>query len=401
MTSFDKPDKVLLLTIDALRYDVIEGDEVETPNMKRIKEKGWDFKRAFANGRSTHQVFPGILYSSEDNEAGEAPNRKSLSKCFQELDFHTIGITSNPYTSSYFGYDKGFDVFEDFVKPTKEKEESSTLFKLARGFVTKFDFLYEYITSFNAKHSLPYERAETINKEVLASIEEGERQFIWTHYMDPHAPYSPVKEYGEKYCPEEYKERGRLTNVFQSDEISDEDGEKMRQLYLTEVKYLDDKIGELLDELEKLDEEILIVFTSDHGEAFGERGCYKHRDFFEFNIHVPLTFYQIGRDQGEEEKIASHLDILPTLMDLYGKNVLTEGINLFEEKRDNLTIEVNDNFVAITEEWKLIETKEGCCYLFNIVDSLDEEENVYDAEREVLDNLQKLREDRVEKGIDM
>jgi hypothetical protein len=71
-----------------------------------------------------------------------------------------------------------------------------------------------------------------------------------------------------------------------------------------------------------------IVFTSDHGEAFGEHGAIHHgQNLFEEQIHVP-AWVATGNGALEDEEIAAlsaheraattHLDILPTLLDITG-----------------------------------------------------------------------------------
>lgn len=384
---FEETDKVFLITIDALRYDVIEEDEVETPNIDKIRKEGLDFKRAFSNGFATRFVFPSILYGLKDNEVEEAPSEKSIAEYFNDIGYETIGITSNPYTSSYFGYNSGFDNFIDYIKPTKEKEKS-IIFRWGRKIVKKFGFIYDKITSYRAKHDLPYERAETINQSFLDNLISDKKQFIWAHYMEPHAPYSPPREY-RKECPEAWDRRGELTNKLYSEQnISNEDSENLWKLYLAEIKYLDDKIGELLNRLNELDEEYTLFLTSDHGEEFGERGRYQHNQFFEFNIHVPFTLYQPHNEElkGERNDIASHLDILPTLTSIYNIDVERDGIDLFSKKRSNLEITFNDNFVRITDEWKLIETPEEN-YLFDISASLEENENLYESKGKIVEDL--------------
>ena len=72
----------------------------------------------------------------------------------------------------------------------------------------------------------------------------------------------------------------------------------------------------------------LIVFTSDHGEAFGEHGAIHHgQSLYEEQIHVPgwVAFGNgaLGPDEaahlrGWEERYATHLDLLPTMLDALG-----------------------------------------------------------------------------------
>jgi hypothetical protein len=72
----------------------------------------------------------------------------------------------------------------------------------------------------------------------------------------------------------------------------------------------------------------MIVFTSDHGEAFGEHGAIHHgQNLYEEQIHVPawIAFGNGAITPEEEARLraragapVTHLDLLPTILDTYG-----------------------------------------------------------------------------------
>jgi hypothetical protein len=72
----------------------------------------------------------------------------------------------------------------------------------------------------------------------------------------------------------------------------------------------------------------LVVFTSDHGEAFGEHAAIHHgQSLYDEQIHVPAWIYekngaldraQAGALFSHERDFVTHLDILPTVLDAYG-----------------------------------------------------------------------------------
>jgi arylsulfatase A-like enzyme len=99
--------------------------------------------------------------------------------------------------------------------------------------------------------------------------------------------------------------------------------------YENALAYLDLRHGEILDTLERRDllKNTVIVFASDHGEAFGEHGAYGHqRLFHEEGIHVPFWLYlpralaDRHRNALEASRLAVHsnLDIVPTIIGLLG-----------------------------------------------------------------------------------
>jgi hypothetical protein len=68
-----------------------------------------------------------------------------------------------------------------------------------------------------------------------------------------------------------------------------------------------------------------VVFTSDHGEAFGEHGAIHHgQNLYDEQIHVPafvagaLANEERARLRAHGDAWLTHLDLLPTVLDLYG-----------------------------------------------------------------------------------
>jgi hypothetical protein len=72
----------------------------------------------------------------------------------------------------------------------------------------------------------------------------------------------------------------------------------------------------------------LVVFTSDHGEAFGEHGAIHHgQNLFDEQVHVPawlaaspglLTDAQREALASHAPRFVTHLDLLPTVLDAMG-----------------------------------------------------------------------------------
>ena len=98
--------------------------------------------------------------------------------------------------------------------------------------------------------------------------------------------------------------------------------EDVPRRYFREVEYVDRYLGELLRTLKSADlyDSSLIVFTSDHGEALGERGWAGHVEtLFDELVHVPLIVkpprgYPDGDDLRERVRsLVRHVDVVPTV----------------------------------------------------------------------------------------
>jgi len=118
------------------------------------------------------------------------------------------------------------------------------------------------------------------------------------------------------------------------------------------ITHIDNRFGRLIDQLKKLQlyENTIIVFLSDNGPDFlseyrynaGLRGRKSY--VYEGGIRVPCIFSWPGRVKGGEkiDKIAAHIDIMPTLLDAAGikphENIKFDGtslLSLLENKSTN------------------------------------------------------------------
>ena len=81
----------------------------------------------------------------------------------------------------------------------------------------------------------------------------------------------------------------------------------------------------------------VVIYTSDHGESFGEHSAIHHgQNLYDEQIHVPLIFAHGGHALSDAQAAAlranasaftTHLDLLPTLLDLWGigRHIAVEG----------------------------------------------------------------------------
>lgn len=93
------------------------------------------------------------------------------------------------------------------------------------------------------------------------------------------------------------------------------------------ISYIDQHVGRILAKLKELgvEDETAIVFTGDHGEAFGEHGIYgEHAYAHPATTRVPMIINwpgvtdQLPTDQREHNGLFYQLDFGPTLCDLLG-----------------------------------------------------------------------------------
>ena len=103
---------------------------------------------------------------------------------------------------------------------------------------------------------------------------------------------------------------------------------------------VDDQRRRLVERLRSLGiyDDSLIIITSDHGEAFDEKGIVGHSiSLYQHQVHVPLIIKFPQQRQGEiVDSFVSHVDLMPTVLDVLGIDPVGElqGRSLIEESRD-------------------------------------------------------------------
>ena len=125
----------------------------------------------------------------------------------------------------------------------------------------------------------------------LYDLARGKDKRPWcltASFTNPHDPYVTRRKYWDLYedcehllpdveaIPYEqqdaHSKRIFDANDWRSFVIKDNDIRRSRQAYFANISYLDDKVGEILDVLERIRQEAAILFVSDHGDMLGERG---------------------------------------------------------------------------------------------------------------------------------
>ena len=114
---------LIFLVVDALRYDRIAtlGYKYKiTPNLDKICKEGFSANNHFANGCPTDMSFPSIFSSTYSLDFGGfnsgIKNRPStLAEVLKKNNYQTFGITTAHPSSSHFGYNRGFDHYENLL----------------------------------------------------------------------------------------------------------------------------------------------------------------------------------------------------------------------------------------------------------------------------------------------
>jgi len=190
--------------------------------------------------------------------------------------------------------------------------------------------------------------------EYIGAYEAEDPLFFWASFSGPHYPFDGPVEYQNKVDAAAMGARSFLDGEFDDParvhhasfhgpggidasnrapgaacKNFDEDYWTRLQIrYHAMVKQLDDQIGALIDGARKrFGENLLILFTADHGELLGDHGLWgKNNCAYEPVWRVPMTVSYPGEPSRVSDAKVSTLDILPTVLTAAGLGV-PEGLD--------------------------------------------------------------------------
>ncbi len=206
---------------------------------------------------------------------------------------------------------------------------------------------------FQIYRSNPYQHGHLhFRKEVsqglhwLDSLPAGTRFFLFLHTYEVHHPYTPSPEDLARFGGDQY--HGWLGHGVSIDELRSindhrraagpRDLEFIEEAYDAEIYSMDRALGRFLEALEQrhLLDRTALVFTSDHGEEFGEHGkmgWHAHTLYDEL-LRVPLVLELPGHRWGGKRvrRQVRLIDVAPTLADAAGLPIPPswEGVSLLE-----------------------------------------------------------------------
>ena len=103
--------------------------------------------------------------------------------------------------------------------------------------------------------------------------------------------------------------------------VTEEEVRRARKVYFAMVSYVDELVGRILGELERLglSDCTRVVFTSDHGELLGEHENWFKRHYYEGSVKVPLVLAGRGLPRGlARDEVVSLVDLTATLAEWAG-----------------------------------------------------------------------------------
>ena len=131
--------------------------------------------------------------------------------------------------------------------------------------------------------NLPMSNVETI----AASVADADKWFLFINSIATHVPYHvrPIDE--ELTDLINYASRLRAGRLDPNRSFDPRMGQRLHDLQVEAVEYVDQQLGKLLDML-PMNHPLVVVICGDHGESFGEKGRWGHLHNAPEVLSVPL-----------------------------------------------------------------------------------------------------------------
>ena len=302
-----RPPDILLISLDACRADHLSCygyARATSPFMDALAAGGTRFALAFCNTHGTgpsHATLLTSLYQEthrmEYNPRtgglpGDPvpPGAMMLQQILRGHGYITLGITDGGQLARGYGFNRGFDVYDDD----------------GGGIVNGCRKLTDLAAKYRGR---------------------GKPLFIFYHTYEIHSPYLPPEELRRVYGTFVHtilpvnEVLGKFATTAWRD-LTPGDLEYLKSQYDAEILGTDAVLRRTFARLRALGflSDAVVVLTADHGEEFGEHGGLLHRDtLYDEILHVPLIFWGARLPGGRvDSRPVSLVDVAPTLLELAG-----------------------------------------------------------------------------------
>ncbi len=321
---------VVLVSIDTLRADALSSygnPRATTPRLDRLAEHGVRFTSAIAPSPWTLPSHASMLTALEPGVVTVAAldplpeTVVTVAERLREAGFATGAVVNFEFLTEKFGMAQGFEEFAHIRRRTR----APRLVDKAIGFLRRH---------------------------------RGRDQFFFLHLYDMHAPYTQPAPWSHRFtegldvAPDgaipflrqlrfhEQLRLGELPNLTW-----------LRARYESGAARVDAELGRLFDALRELSlfDDALLIVTSDHGEAFFERGVFVGHGLFLYDteLRIPLIAKFPGNELAGRvvSRLVGLVDVTPTILDVMGAPQTPEpqGTSLLRIAREDGEVPVDDD----------------------------------------------------------
>ena len=306
---------VVLVSIDTLRADHLSsyGYERKTsPFLDTLAESGTRFEYARSASPWTLPAHATMLtgqlpatHHIVDDSVSLSSSTPILAEELQKKGWGTGGVVSTMYVSSLFGFDRGFDFFEDFDLLSEKKNLSGTV---------DAENIIDTALSWFGKQSA------------------DKPLFLFLHFYDVHYAYEAPAPFDTVFDRAPQKGDLKYKNYFHFKKKKVKAAQKDHQIaqYDEEILYVDAQLKRLSDVISAKRSDLRWVITADHGEEFWERGSWGHaHTLYSEQLHIPLIVsgQDVPTSVVDSGWVGNH-DVAPTIAAWGEVELQADGIDL-------------------------------------------------------------------------
>lgn len=353
---FDKKPNVLFIISDDLTTTALSNYENTisyTPNIDHLASEGIRYTRAYCQspvcGPSRASFMFGYYpaatetYNMVSGRENVGNSRNSWAQLFKKNGYYTARVSKifhmgvpGDIENGTNGTDDEASWTERFNSPGPEwkaEGEAELLQKNPYGLKPKRRGNVMEIVKAEGD-DLIHSDGKTADKACeLIRKHKDEPFFLAIGFVRPHVPFVAPESYFEPYPYEQMilppmvkndwddiPTRGINYVTSVNAKMSEEQEKKVIAGYYACVSYMDVQVGKILKTLEEegLEDNTIVIFTSDHGYHLGEHRFWMKVSLHEESVRVPLIIKVPGKAPGVCNSFAELLDMYPTVAELAG-----------------------------------------------------------------------------------
>ena len=329
---------VILVVADGLRASSMSlyGYQRDTtPNLRKLAARGNLYNRAYSNVTATQASLTTLLTGKHPLTHGRMSryqrpydSDENLLKILRVNGYTTAAVVAvEDASSARLGMSEFLSVNEvtNFQLLTLHELQSYGIPATRAGNRMREDLWNGIRFWLGLPVALQiYESAEVNLDSVVALVRTlNQPFFLFVHIFEPHEPYESYPPFKGMYSSTDSR-RLQESTLSVKPYYRPEDQliiEAYRDRYDETIRYLDAVFGKSMDYLDQTAwrKNLLLIFTSDHGESF-EHGYHGHgEDLHEGSVRVPLIIqWPFHKRRRTVDHLVQSIDLAPTILHAAG-----------------------------------------------------------------------------------
>lgn len=445
----DKPNLLFIWT-DQQRADTMAAygnTKIHAPNLNKLAGESVVFQKAYVTQPVCTPNRSAVMTGLWPHTSGCTANNirlpqdiPSLPEIVNDSDYRTAYMGKWHLGDEIFvqhGFEEWAAIEDNYIKYYRKGRDRSKRshyhhFLIEHGY--KPDDGNKFSRSFAARRPLEHCKPKFLETKACQFLRRNRNEpfMLYINFLEPHPPYfGPLdKEHNpdkvdlpanfsdplEENEPLRYRLKRQKSRNTYGNEASIR---KLIAKYWGLVTQVDMSVGVILKTLDELGltDNTIVVYTSDHGDMMGAHNMTGKTVMYEEAVRIPwlMRIPQMSRTTHLINNRVSHIDMVPTLLELMGKQwagrfpgqSLVPVIKDGKGSRDHVYIEWNPNSGAVKvkkggtnlaskeelkrienehsravispDGWKLCLSDVDKCQLFNLVEDPGETINLFDS----------------------